>query len=169
MAPIRAGRTDKEKRVTVLLCKSPSQAEDVESAGLPFTQAFTHDIQHQLPAAVSSRSSGSLLHEIEKAIATFPGNLGTPAASKCEEIDSAGTVLWNLCTRLRRDVNPGSAQESPPAITDIARVFAFLLLCCAHDHGKSATSNSLRLMKIGNKAAKNCLSTSTDGHPDHIR
>ncbi|KAF4637760.1 hypothetical protein G7Y89_g330 [Cudoniella acicularis] len=118
--------------------------------------AFAANLETQLPAAAASRSPGNLLHELEKYISTFPGNLGSAAASSCEEIDSIGTVIWNLCTRLRRkrDLdNPDGA----PMILVLARVFAFLMLCCAHDHGKATVDNILRLMRIGIKAAKQCL------------
>jgi hypothetical protein len=146
---------------------SPRSSAEVENVGLSFIQAFAHDIQQQIPAAVASRSPGSLVHEVEKAIATFPSNLGTAAASKCEEIDSTATVLWNICTRLRRD-NESETPQDPPAMLDMARVFAFLLLCCAHGHGKPTTSNLSRLMKIGFKAAK-CSIGMSQGHADHIR
>lgn len=39
----------------------------------------------------------------------------------------------------------------------MARVFAFLLLDCAHESGKSVASTPVRLMKVGIKAAKNCI------------
>ncbi|RDL39259.1 uncharacterized protein BP5553_03599 [Venustampulla echinocandica] len=136
MAPLPSARPEKEKRVR--------------------TQAFAADLEAQLPAAASSRSPGPLLDEIEKCISTFPGNLGTAAASKCQEIDSSGTTLWNICTRLRRNHDTENT-EAVPIILVLTRVFAFLLLCCAHDHGKSTTGNILRLAKIGIKAAKNCL------------
>lgn len=119
-------------------------------------QAFTLDIQHQLPAAVSSRSPGTLLQEIEKAISSFPTTLGTIAASSCEELDGVATSLWNLCTRLRREKDPETPQEYP-VILDITRVYAFLLLVSAHEHGTPTLANLLRLMKIGVKAVKNCF------------
>jgi hypothetical protein len=140
---------------------SPRYPTDVESVGLCFVQAFAADIQQQISAAATSRSPGSLVHEIEQAILTFPSNLGTAAASKCEEIDNTATVLWNLCTRLRRDNESETPQDSP-AVLDIARVFAFLLLCCAHGHGKPTRSNICRLMKIGFKAAKGSIGMSPE-------
>lgn len=44
-----------------------------------------------------------------------------------------------------------------PIVLLMARVFAFLLLDCALEHGKSTATNLVRLMKIGIKAAKNCI------------
>ncbi|KAH8687536.1 meiosis protein SPO22/ZIP4 like-domain-containing protein [Tricladium varicosporioides] len=110
----------------------------------------------QLPIAAASESPVSLTQEIEKCISAFPGSLGSAAALRCEEIDTIGTALWNLCTRLRRDKNPVEPGNTP-SILVVARVFAFLLLNCAHDHGKVTVGNSLRLMRIGIKAAKGCL------------
>jgi hypothetical protein len=78
------------------------------------------------------------------------------AASRYEEFDRIGTIIWNLCTRLRRDFN----SDNPigvPLILLLARVFSFLLLDGAHDGGKSATGNLARLMKIGIKAGKSCI------------
>lgn len=118
--------------------------------------AFAADLETQLPAAASSRTLGTLLDETEKQISTFPSALGSAAASKCEEIDSAGTTLWNLCTRLRRDYDLETPKDGP-FILVTARVFAFLLLHYAQENGKATTGNVLRLMKIGIKAAKACL------------
>ncbi|TVY81885.1 Sporulation-specific protein [Lachnellula suecica] len=128
-------RTDKEKRVRAIL-------------------AFAAELEAQLPTAASSRTPGTLLEETEKHVSTFPGNIGAAAASKCEEIDSAGTTLWNLCTRLRRD---HEAPQDSPVILVAVRVFAFLLLNSAHEAGKGTTENLLRLMKTGIKAAKSSL------------
>ncbi|KAG9232181.1 meiosis protein SPO22/ZIP4 like-domain-containing protein [Amylocarpus encephaloides] len=117
---------------------------------------FRAEMTSKLRAAISSRSSGTLLHEIERAIASIPNSLGTATASRTEEIDTAATVLWNHCTRLRRD-NDSETPQEVPIILDKARVFAFLLLCRAHDLGNFTGQNALRLMKIGFKAAKCCL------------
>lgn len=119
-------------------------------------QAFAADLEAQLPTVASSRSSGTFLDELDKCISTFPGNLGIAAASRCQEIDSIGTILWNIATRLRREHVTENA-EDVPIILVLTRVFAFLLLCCAHDHGKSTSGSIMRLAKIGIKAAKNCL------------
>ena len=77
-------------------------------------------------------------------------------ASKCQEIDNTGTSLWNICTRLRREYDLDKPQDVPTILL-MARVFAFLLLGCAHESGKSEASNAVRVMKIGIKAAKNCI------------
>lgn len=106
--------------------------------------------------AVSSLSHGALFNELQNYVLEFPGNLVTSAASKCEEIDGIGTTLWNLCTRLRRRYESDSPQETP-SILLVARVFAFQLLDGALETGKGTTANTLRLMKIGIKAAKNCI------------
>ncbi|TAQ83981.1 hypothetical protein B7494_g7694 [Chlorociboria aeruginascens] len=117
---------------------------------------FSTDLLEELPRAEASKASGTLFSEIERHISAFP-YVGEAAASKCKEIDKHGTTLWNLCTRLRRDCTPDTTPTMRLTILLMARVFAFLLLDCAHQGGKSATGNLTRLMKIGIKAAKNCL------------
>jgi hypothetical protein len=64
--------------------------------------------------------------------------------------------LWNLCTRLRRNYDLDKPQEVP-IILLVTRVFAFLLLDCALESGKGGTDSLLRVMKVGIKAAKNCI------------
>lgn len=119
--------------------------------------AFAEQLIAGLAAATSVESPGSLFTELQSQLAHYPSKLG--AASKAEEFDRTGTALWNLCTRLRRDT------EDPlkvPVVLLMARVFAFLLLDVAHENGKSTTLNLVRLMKIGLKASKNCLSRRRD-------
>ena len=77
---------------------------------------------------------------------------------KGEEIDGKGTTLWNLCTRLRRNYDLDNPQDVPLVLL-MARVFAFLLLDCALENGDNTTANLVRLMKVGMKAAKNCIGT----------
>ena len=46
-----------------------------------------------------------------------------------------------------------------PIVLLLARVYAFLMLDCAHVAGKSTGGNLARTMKIGLKAGKNCDGT----------
>lgn len=119
--------------------------------------AFAKDVEEQLPAAVS-KPEGLLFNDIHRHISTFPNTktLGKSASSRCEETDSNGTSLWNLCTRLRRNFDSDGPQDIP-LILVLTRVFAFFLLDCALESGKSTTTNVIRVMKIGIKAAKNCI------------
>jgi hypothetical protein len=110
----------------------------------------------KLETALSSASNTVLFNELQNHILEFPNNLGTSAASKCEEIDGIGTSLWNLCTRIRRNYETEDPDDIPIILT-FARVFAFQLLDGALEPNQSTTANTLRLMKIGIKAGKNCL------------
>jgi hypothetical protein len=120
--------------------------------------AFASDLEAQLPTAITSRTAPLLLQGIENQLSWFPSKPIASAAPRCEELDSRGTTLWNLCTRLRRGFDADKSDEVPPILL-AARVFAFLLLDCACENGKSAPGNFTRLMKIGIKAAKSCLGT----------
>jgi hypothetical protein len=71
-------------------------------------------------------------------------------------MDSRGTTIWNLCTRLRRHFESGSNAEIP-LILHISRVFSFLLLDCALENGSDVPNNLLRLMKVGVKAGKSFI------------
>lgn len=113
-------------------------------------------LQDQLRNTLTSDTTGSLLSDIETQITTFPNKLGTAAVSKVEELDSKGTELWNTSTRLRRQHGEKGAKDMLILLL-MTRVFAFLLLACAHEHGKSAPGNLVRVMKAGLKASKNCL------------
>jgi hypothetical protein len=126
--------------------------------------AFSKELEVQLPAACS-KPQGSLFTDIQRHIFSFPSSssLGPTAASKFEEIDSNGTSLWNLCTRLRRNFENDENGGSTPTIIITTRVFAFFLLDCALESGKGTNANVIRLMKIGNKAAKGCIGTKRRG------
>jgi hypothetical protein len=116
---------------------------------------FAAELEEQLPL-VLTESSGPLLDTVQKHILTFSSNLGLSTTPRCEEIDGRGTTLWNLCTRLRRNYDSDKPQDVPVLLL-MTRIFAFLLLDCALENGKGTTTNLVRLMKIGIKAAKNCI------------
>lgn len=123
-------------------------------------------MESQLGPVISSASHGVLFDHLQNHVLEFPSNLGTSAATKCEEIDGIGTSLWNLCTRLRRHYESDNAKDIP-SILIVARVFAFQLLDGALEVSESTTANTLRLMKIGTKAAKNCLGEWLQNNSDH--
>ena len=113
-------------------------------------------MEAKLARALSSPPHDLLLSDLQKHVLDFPANLGSSAASKVEELDGIGTSLWNLCTRLRRNYELDNPKDIPEVLI-ISRVFSFQLLDGAREARKSTTANMLRLMKIGIKAAKNCL------------
>ncbi|KUJ18222.1 SPO22-domain-containing protein [Mollisia scopiformis] len=117
---------------------------------------FASELESQLPKAVTSTTSGPLLHELEKNIAKFPEKLTSSTTSEYEELDRCGTTIWNVCTRLRREYDPDKPHDVP-LILLVARVYAFLLLDGAFQSGKSDPGNLPRLMKSGLKAGKTCL------------
>lgn len=117
---------------------------------------FAANLEAQLSTTPSLPTQGALLNELQNHVLTFPEHIGKSIGSRCEEIDANGTSLWNLCTRLRRAVESDNPRDTP-IILLVARVFAFQLLDAALEAGKSTTANVLRLMKIGIKAAKDCL------------
>jgi hypothetical protein len=112
-------------------------------------------VEEQLPL-VLTRPPGPLFDNIQRHISTFPSILGLSTTAKCEEVDGKGTALWNLCTRLRRNYDPDKPQDVP-VILLLARVFAFLLLDAGLENGRGTAADLVRLMKIGIKAAKNCI------------
>ncbi|PMD45090.1 SPO22-domain-containing protein [Hyaloscypha variabilis F] len=117
---------------------------------------FATDLQAQLTAATIARTPETLLTEIENQISNFPNKFGAIAASKSEEVDQVGTTIWNLCTRLRRDVESDNPKDVP-IILLLVRVFSFLLLDGAYECGKNPPGNLARLIKIGIKAGKSCI------------
>lgn len=120
--------------------------------------SFATELQSQL-ADACSHPPGQLVNDVQRSISSFPmfKTLGESIGSRCDELDSIGTALWNLCTRLRRNYDTDLSPQDMPIILVLARVFSFLLLDCALVIGKGTTSNVARVMKIGIKAAKNSL------------
>ncbi|KAI9055545.1 hypothetical protein LZ554_000492 [Drepanopeziza brunnea f. sp. 'monogermtubi'] len=118
--------------------------------------SFAAELEANLPTAAASKTSISTTKDLEERISSFPENLSVTKSSQCEELDRSGTSIWNLCTRLRRDYDTEQPQDVPIVLL-LARVYAFLMVDCAHVAGKSAGVNLIRLMKTGLKAGKSCL------------
>lgn len=137
----KADKAEKEKRVNSIL-------------------SFAKDLQVQLcsksPLGTPPSNEVPLISRLEKALDRFPTGFGLYAIQRYEDLDSNGTALWNLCTRLRRE---HSSEESEiwQLLLLMARVYAFLLLDCAQSGERGTVSNVVRLFKIGLKAAKSCL------------
>lgn len=70
-----------------------------------------------------------------------------------QELDSKGTELWNLATRLNREPN---ADEYKRTLC-LLRVFAFFLLDSGHNDRVGSLNNCVRLLKVAFKSAKICL------------
>ncbi|KAG4436689.1 hypothetical protein IFR05_007837 [Cadophora sp. M221] len=118
--------------------------------------AYAAELGATLPAAAATKTSTSTAQELENQLSNFPESLTITVLSKCEELDRSGTTIWNLCTRLRRDYDTDKPQDVPIVLL-LARVYAFLMLDCAHLNGKTTGGNLARVMKAGLKAGKNCV------------
>jgi len=99
--------------------------------------------------------SPSLVDKLENHIQNYPPNLGSAGASKFGELDKSGTELWNLSARLKRNDDLSNAQTL--TVLAMARLYALLMLDCAHSSGNGAFANVARLMKVALKTAKSCL------------
>lgn len=135
--PSAAVRAEREKRLNGIL-------------------SFASDLQLQLCPNLATPSATPLLARLEEAIETFPPSFGSYAVRRYEDLDSNGTALWNLCTRLRRE-HESEKSDVWQVLLLMARVYAFLLLDCAQSGERGTVSNVVRLFKIGLKAAKGCI------------
>ena len=160
MAPVQSARPEKDKRLKTILCKLLRPFHLRPLTHYCVSTDFAADLESQLPTAAASRTSGTLCEETTNQISSFPSKFGALAAPKCEEVDRIGTTIWNLCTRLRRDVETDNPKDVP-IILLLARVFSFLLLDGAYDGGRNAPGNLARLVKIGIKAGKSCIGSRT--------
>jgi hypothetical protein len=97
----------------------------------------------------------NLVDKLENNIQSFPLNLGSAAATKYGDLDRGGTALWNLSARLKR--GDGRSNTQTLTVLAMARLYAFLMLDCAHRSGNGAYTNVPRVMKVALKTAKNCL------------
>ncbi|PQE09145.1 hypothetical protein CJF32_00010362 [Rutstroemia sp. NJR-2017a WRK4] len=123
------------------------------------------------------RSDKKVWRDLEGMVEGFPVSgklgIGKGKAKECtEEIDEAGTKLWNAATRVRRvvlgggDGSEGERAEHKEARKTLlmVRVYAFLMLDFTGggagktaSRGKKDRENFLRLLKAGIKTGKNCL------------
>ncbi|KAL3427171.1 hypothetical protein PVAG01_00680 [Phlyctema vagabunda] len=117
---------------------------------------FVGRLIEQLPQAVSEERLTDLHNEVETQISKFPNKLGASASARASEFDGSGTELWNATTRLRRE-KESMGSKTVPVLLVMTRVLAFLLLSCAHDHGRSLLTNVVRLIKIGLKSSRGCI------------
>ncbi|KAK2625835.1 hypothetical protein QTJ16_005147 [Diplocarpon rosae] len=118
--------------------------------------SFAAELEAQLPVAAASKASTTTIQQLEKNIYSFPENLSVTSVSKYEDLDRTGIAIWNLCTRLRREYDTDKPQDIPIVLL-LARVYAFLVIDCAHVGGRSAADNLARIMRAGIKAGKSCL------------
>lgn len=119
-------------------------------------EAFAAKVQKQLSSKINPKESAAAIGEFETEIQSFPTGLGSYGVQNYEDLDSNGTALWNLCTRLRRECDHEDSNTQQILLL-MARVYAFLLLDCAQSGERGTIPNVIRLFKIGLKAAKGCI------------
>jgi hypothetical protein len=117
--------------------------------------AFAKELEDLFSTSTEFKVSLSLVDKLENHIQSFPLNLGSAAASKYSELDKSGTALWNLSARLRRDDKVSNAQTL--TVLAMTRLYALLMLDCAHISCDGAFTNIGRIMKVALKTAKSCL------------
>lgn len=106
-------------------------------------------------ASTGLKVSTGLVDKLENHIQGFPHNLGSAAAIKYGELDKTGTSLWNLSTRLKRNDDLNNQQTL--TVLAMTRLYALLMLDCAHISGRGGSTNVARVMKVALKTAKHCL------------
>lgn len=74
-----------------------------------------------------------------------------------EELDRLGTAIWNLSTRLMRDIDTANISPDTRKLAVYARVFAFHLLDAAQHSGKANLGNKMRLMRLALKAGRSSI------------
>lgn len=116
----------------------------------------------------------SLLDDIQVQVRCLPLSYSSAVSSRQDELDKLGTELWNLSTRLRRDILgvDGKLQEDQvrkKLSVCFLRVFSFFLLDSAGYHPKSRQRKGCtRLMKVALKAAKVCIENKELGHATKV-
>lgn len=127
--------------------------------------AFTSDLYRRLPAEKDDpKAASALLGEVQKqahtlmkyADKTNAGMLGDRA------MEHEGTNLWNLCTRLTRDVADGTAKNVPGSLKLVlgSRVLAFHVLHLCQWSTEQPPHVACHLMRLALKVAKCCIGKS---------
>jgi hypothetical protein len=108
----------------------------------------------------------SLISDLQTQIRGLPLLPSSTLTAKQEELDTLGTKLWNLSTRLRRgepftdDTSKEDANHKTRALC-LLRTFSFLLLASSAVQAKGLPWKScIRLMRVALKAAQVCMENS---------
>jgi hypothetical protein len=105
----------------------------------------------------------SLIDDLQSQIRGLPLLPSSTLTAKQDQLDTLGTELWNLSTRLRRDEPlTGSTSKEDVAHKNRAlcllRTFSFLLLASSAVQAKGLPWKScIRLMRVALKAARVCM------------
>lgn len=135
--------------------------------------AFTSDLYKRLPTDKDDSDAASvLLGEVQKQaqvlkrLADKP-NAGTLGNAKLEH---QGTNLWNLCTRVTRDVVDGKSNKAPIAMKLVlcSRVLAYHVLHLCQWSTKQPPHIACHLMRLALKVAKCCIGAYQGRSPLYI-
>ncbi|KAF2233241.1 SPO22-domain-containing protein [Viridothelium virens] len=114
---------------------------------LSFADSIPGRVESSRPDAVLIAELGNHVHHTFSALGVSAGG------AKSTELDSRGTKIWNLSTRLRRDDNSDEIRK----LSVFLRVFAVLMVDAAQQSSPNTPQNSIRLLKVSLKAARTCL------------
>ncbi|KAL2001085.1 hypothetical protein VTN02DRAFT_2252 [Thermoascus thermophilus] len=132
----------------------------------PSTPEALLDLAAEAQAKISETTSPaslvldrSILDRLDYHLRRDPPPLPSLTHSSRRQLDSAGTVLWNACTRLMRQADGREIVEKTQRLVCRVMIFAFLLLESSTANDKDRTSDILRVLKVALKAARLCLDT----------
>lgn len=120
--------------------------------------AFASDLRKRLPTDKDdSTASQTLLSEIHKHIQSLERSLDKPQHGMLhdEELETEGTKLWNVCTRLGRE-DPAKSSSGLKLVLR-SRVLAFQLLHSCLWSSKSTSHTVFHLLGLALRVAKLCI------------
>ena len=111
---------------------------------------------------MSELDERNLVNELEYQIRDIqPCSLRDPGSGRHQSLDSAGTDLWNLCTKLFRQ-NQEAETMSPmrTKLIVLARTFSFYVVALARDGDNIEPGAMMLLAKLAIKASRYCIGES---------
>ncbi|KAH7021231.1 meiosis protein SPO22/ZIP4 like-domain-containing protein [Microdochium trichocladiopsis] len=140
---------------------------DAFSTRSPFSfsgePAFCHDLRREFPHTTDAPSRKVLEDKLESHIHTVASSsLKNLASPQYQELDTAGTDLWNLCARLRRQSQHSDAATSastPSRLLTLVRLYSFMILALAQSSAEhhSTANNLIRLHRLAIKTGRACI------------
>lgn len=121
--------------------------------------AFASDLRRRLPGAKGDpNAAAALLAEVQRQVQTLERYADKPnhGLHGDEDLETEGTSLWNLCTRLNRESSTESQGSSRLVLA--SRVLAYQILHLCQWSFKCQARIACHLMAIALKAAKVCTS-----------
>ena len=108
---------------------------------------------------MSELDERNLVNELENQIrAIQPCSLRDPGPGRHQNLDSAGTDLWNLCTKLfRQDQEAEAVSSARSKLIVLARTFAFYVVALARDGDNIEPGAMMLLAKLAIKASRHCI------------